>query len=332
MELRKILEAVERGELSPEDAEKLVNALFESSEEEFSQSKVREVYNEVFVVKPGEVIRETVSARNSKLTIDGEILGDLDVVNCYVELSGTVHGNLNAATSKISWRGGKVLGDAKLVMCQESGNGYVAGKKSGVAVDLPFMKDFIKDSGYYNPPTPREEMVLSGNFEAEEIKDAKYVKVVGNVNVQKLHCERLTVSGKLNSQSVSCEYLEIQTGGSLSTQKLWGEELKNDGKLDVRKCTAETLSNNGDLGCETLVCERIENNGRCALQSVTTEELENNGSLTCDVLTTELLFNRGNAKIRILTAEDVENHGKLVVELASYETYKGIEPERYSEE
>uniref|UniRef100_A0A7C4GJA6 YvlB/LiaX N-terminal domain-containing protein n=1 Tax=Fervidobacterium thailandense TaxID=1008305 RepID=A0A7C4GJA6_9BACT len=331
MELRKILEAVENGELSPEDGEKLINALFESSKEDFGQSKVKELYNEVFVVKPGEIIRETVSARNSKLTIEGEILGDLDVVNCYVELSGTVHGNLNAATSKISWRGGRVLGDARLVMCQESGNGYVFGKKNGVAVDLPFIKGVIEED-YHDDSVTKEEMVLNGDFETEEIKDVKLIRVVGNVRAEKLHCEKLIVSGKLHSQSVSCEHLEIQSNASLSTQKLWVEELKNDGKLDVKKCTAEIFENNGDVSCETLVCERLGNNGMCRLQSATTEELENNGSLTCDVLTTELLLNRGNAKIRILTAESVENYGKLIAELASYETYNGIAVEQHSEE
>lgn len=134
MDLRKILESVESGEILPEDAEKLIDALFDTE-----NIPTEEIVDRTIEIADGETYRKNISMTNGRLIVRGEVLGNVSVVNTEIQLYGIIRGNLNAVHSKIFWNGGRIEGNANLVLTKEEGKANVEGKYNVVAFNMPFL-------------------------------------------------------------------------------------------------------------------------------------------------------------------------------------------------
>ncbi|PLV59078.1 hypothetical protein [Thermotoga sp. KOL6] len=120
-EIRKILEAVARGEISPEEGEMLVNALLEK-EEKIDFSKNSEVSSEKdFILERDEVVDGDLVLSKKKVIIKGKVRGDLALINCNTIFSGEVDGDLAVISGKVVFDGGRVKGDLALIGAKELG-------------------------------------------------------------------------------------------------------------------------------------------------------------------------------------------------------------------
>jgi len=83
-ELRQVLEAVERGEISPEDAEKLIEAMYSKENEE--KSKEEEFVEVTEEIEETKEIHRNISMTNGKLILKGKVNGNVSVVNSIIEI------------------------------------------------------------------------------------------------------------------------------------------------------------------------------------------------------------------------------------------------------
>ncbi|MDK2786543.1 MAG: hypothetical protein PWQ80_1222 [Thermotoga sp.] len=118
-EIRRILEAVAKGEISPEEGEMLIKALKEKEKEE--RNWPEDLSEKDFVLREDEVMEGDLVLSKKKAIIKGKVKGDLVLINCETFFSGEVEGDLAVISGRIEFDGGKVRGDLALVGAKESG-------------------------------------------------------------------------------------------------------------------------------------------------------------------------------------------------------------------
>ena len=102
-EVKKVLESVSRGEITPEEGEKLIEAIMKRSEKKSEENE-----NERdFYLGEDEVISGDLILSGRKVSIKGEIKGDAVLMYCDTEFSGRVSGDLVVISGKIRFEGGK---------------------------------------------------------------------------------------------------------------------------------------------------------------------------------------------------------------------------------
>lgn len=318
MELRRILQAVEEGEITPEDGEKLIEALFEF-ENERAERYAKEVSNSEFVLEKGERLQGDLLLMNSHARIAGVVAGSLDVVNSSVELVGVVEGNLNAVHSRIDWLGGKVLGNVRLVMSNQSGEERIGGRKEVVDTDWPPKDTKLEES------LDGGGVTIDGERYATEISGSRKVVVDGNVSVEAIDCEELTVRGRLSAGKVSCERVFIEKGGEVNVGKCSAEFFENGGRFKGEKVHFETIRNFGVCEVGKLWAETLENEGEVRCEVSTFEFATNRGLLVCKVAEFETLENLGRAVFDSLKAEVVENGGEISAKIVECDKLSGFD-------
>lgn len=120
-----ILEALARGDITIEEAEKLILTIKRSEKVTFSSSSntngKRSIIGKEFNLDAGQECQEDLEIINSKVVIKGTLHGDLELVFCDVYFSGEIKGDLKAVGCKITWNGGRIGGYLELVGCTYSG-------------------------------------------------------------------------------------------------------------------------------------------------------------------------------------------------------------------
>ncbi|ABQ46600.1 MULTISPECIES: SHOCT-like domain-containing protein [Thermotoga] len=120
-EIRKILEAVARGEISPEEGEMLIKAVQEKEREEIGPKGDFSEREGDYILGENEIVEEDLVLSKKKAIIRGKIKGDLALINCETFFSGEVEGDLAVIGGKIEFDGGTVKGDLALIGVKESG-------------------------------------------------------------------------------------------------------------------------------------------------------------------------------------------------------------------
>ncbi|MCD6550731.1 hypothetical protein [Thermotoga sp.] len=134
-EIRKILEAVARGEISPEEGELLLKALQEKEKE--GKEWEKDLSEKNFVLEEDEAVEGDLVLSKKKVIVKGKVKGDLVLINCETFFSGEVEGDLAVISGKIEFDGGKVKGDLALIGAKESG------RKPSVGGDVARISNFF---------------------------------------------------------------------------------------------------------------------------------------------------------------------------------------------
>ncbi|HQE47992.1 MAG TPA: hypothetical protein PKV93_01405 [Fervidobacterium sp.] len=123
-DIRAILEALARKDISIEEAEQLILSIKQKESYQSPKEKKYEksFLGKEFILRKGEEHTGNVEAVNSKIIIEGTINGDLEIAFCDVSFSGEVKGDVQLVGSTIKWNGGTIDGDLELVGCTYSGN------------------------------------------------------------------------------------------------------------------------------------------------------------------------------------------------------------------
>ncbi|MCX7653204.1 MAG: hypothetical protein N2Z58_00775 [Fervidobacterium sp.] len=306
MELRKILEAVEKGDLSPDDAEKLIKIIFESDVWEEKASKSDSIVNTVVEIKEGEKVTKNLSLTNGKLVLKGELLGDVFAVNSDIELFGTLSGNLSCVRSKIFWKGGEVKGDLNAVMCKEFGNANVLGKRYIVSFNIPFANKIFSNNSFVFEDGNFDLGVISGKHNLDSLNREKVV-INGRTNVENVKCEELFVNGQLSAKSISSEVINISKDGEINSDEIY----------------AESVTNKGELNSKNLIMQSINNSGLIKVEKGVIESLDNEGVMLCETLEIESVSNSGRIETKHLSAQTISNQGEIFAELFEYESLSG---------
>ncbi|ADA67064.1 conserved hypothetical protein [Thermotoga petrophila RKU-10] len=124
-EIRKILEAVARGEISPEEGEMLIKAMQEKEREESGSKGASSEREGNYILDENEIVEEDLVLSKKKAIIRGKIKGDLALINCETFFSGEVEGDLAVIGGKIEFDGGTVKGDLALIDAKDSGKAPV---------------------------------------------------------------------------------------------------------------------------------------------------------------------------------------------------------------
>ena len=248
-DVKKILDAVARGEISPEEGERLISALLEREEkgkEKRDKGKERKREAE-FIVKSGEVVDGDIVLSGKRVFIQGKVRGDVVLIQCDLEFSGEVEGDLVLIGGRAKLDGGKVAGDFAIVGAKVEGdvdevrgdrvkisnffiNGILMALSpilKGLSVTSVGGKTTVKGSRKVDYMNARE-IVIDDELEAKKI-EAKKVVVNGLLRVDHLKTEKLIVRGEVVARRIKST--EIVNDGKISAEEMEYEKLVGSGEV-----------------------------------------------------------------------------------------------------
>lgn len=124
-DIRVILEALARREISVEDAEKLIMAIKQEKADgkQKNHKKVRgkNIIGKELIIEENQDYEGDIQAVNSKVVVKGRLKGDLELVFSEFYFSGEIDGDVEAVGCKLTWDGGTISGDLQIVGCNYSG-------------------------------------------------------------------------------------------------------------------------------------------------------------------------------------------------------------------
>lgn len=285
-ELRKILENVEKGELTPEDGEKLIEALFDSNGFASSADEASDLnneplsgeFNEVVKIKSGDKVKRDISIFHGKLIVEGELIGNVSAVDSELVIAGTINGNLNVVRSKLIWNGGNVQGNCNAVMCKDVGTPNVSGRYNNIAINVPFFNDSLLKNNVIFKNSDEDIVVISEKYNDSDVRHER-VLIKGEVKVKTVKCEELFVEGTLNVDVIKCERLENKDNAFIYAEKIISDGIVNKGFIHVGKINAEVLENYEKIIGEKIIAELFTNFGDIDVNELVAEEIENNGEI-----------------------------------------------------
>lgn len=125
-DVRAVLEALARKEISVENAEKLIIAI-KQEQNNTKRKKNKEVSGSKSLIGNELIIEENqeydgdIQAVNSKVIVKGRVKGNLELVFCELYFSGELDGDIEAVGCKLTWNGGIINGNVQMVGCNYSG-------------------------------------------------------------------------------------------------------------------------------------------------------------------------------------------------------------------
>lgn len=128
-DIRSILEALARHEITVDEAEQLILALKETQrtnsddgkEKGRTKKRGKTVVGKDIVVEEGEELIGSLEIVNGTAIIKGKVYGDVQLVFSELYFSGEVHGNVDLVGSKAKWDGGLINGNLLIVGSEYSG-------------------------------------------------------------------------------------------------------------------------------------------------------------------------------------------------------------------
>uniref|UniRef100_A0A7C5Y7N7 Polymer-forming cytoskeletal protein n=1 Tax=Fervidobacterium nodosum TaxID=2424 RepID=A0A7C5Y7N7_9BACT len=125
-DIRAVLEALARKEISVEDAEKLIIAIKQEKVQNKGKkssevSGGKSLIGKELVIEENQEYNGDIQAVNSKIIVKGKVKGDLELVFCELYFSGELDGDIEAVGCKLVWNGGTINGDIQMVGCNYSG-------------------------------------------------------------------------------------------------------------------------------------------------------------------------------------------------------------------
>lgn len=247
-DVKKILDAVAKGDISPEEGEKLISALLEREEKGKREKREKEKRKEAeFVLRSGEVIDGDIVLSGKRVSIHGKVRGDVVLIQCDLEFSGEVEGDLVLISGRAKLDGGKVGGDLAVIGAKVEGDvDEVRGDRvkisnffiNGILMALsPILKGLsvtsvggrttVKGSRKMDYLNVRD-LVVDDELEAKKI-DAKKVVVSGRLKVDQLISEKLIVRGEIFAKKIKSD--EIVNDGRIVADEIEYEKLTGSGEI-----------------------------------------------------------------------------------------------------
>ncbi len=246
-EVRKVLESVSKGEITPEEGEKLIEAIMQKNEK---RSGDREERAE-FLVKEDELIDGDLILSGKRVSIKGEITGDAVLMYCETVFSGRVKGDLVIIGGKVEFKGGVVNQDLVLVGAKSKG------EPDEVLGDRVKVANFLA-SGILTAISPILK-TLGMSFLGKRIKNDGTLVVDDYQEISTMALKRLIVNAKLKSQRIQAD--EIDVMGELEADEIRSRRVTIKGILKTRVLECEKLRNSGKLIVKTMRCGDISGNG-----------------------------------------------------------------------
>ncbi|MGQ9856247.1 MAG: hypothetical protein ACUVQF_05880 [Fervidobacterium sp.] len=119
-DIRSILEALARKEITVEEAEQLILAIKQSKESD-RRKKSKSFIGKEFVLNTGEEYVGNIEIVNGRAVINGKLVGSLQVVFGEVVFSGEVTKNVELVGTTVTWNGGRIGGNLQMVGCNYKG-------------------------------------------------------------------------------------------------------------------------------------------------------------------------------------------------------------------
>jgi len=307
-EIKKILEAVQNGEITAEEAETLILAIKEKEkieqektkksifeEEQIEREENEPLSGEKIIIREDEEFEGDINLVSGEAIIRGTVKGDVSIVMGKLEFSGEITGDLNVVGSKVKWNGGAIYGSLNVVGCKESGK-MPKVKKGITRVNNVFMRGLFR---VFLKPILSGIEVKNGNFVRKKWnfgknKVQKYEKLIVKkgefLNItDDIKAEEIVVDGKLICSNIFAERFVISgevSGGNISVEELvlTDEGVLKCGNLNVEKIIVDE---NASIKCGNISAEDIYLNGTISAGFVNCEHLSgkgqlNSGGLSCE--------------------------------------------------
>ncbi|ANQ53519.1 hypothetical protein XJ44_03185 [Thermosipho affectus] len=289
-DIKKVLEALQNGEISAEEAEALINAIKSKEEnKDFYQTtdtSEEPIVGEVTVIDETENFQGDLNIVNGEAIIKGKVAGDCSIVFGKLTFSGEIDGDLNVVGSRVNWNGGIIHGSLNIVACRESGRppkvygGLTRVNNLLLKGVFKIIKPFFsgmkmkeangKKKKKYNTliveegkslkieeDINAEEIIIKGKLVCNNIYTENMI-VIGEVACGNLQVEELEVSGLLKCGNINAEKIIVNESGKISTGNVNAEEIILNGTLSAGFIGCETISGRGILNSGVINCE--ENN------------------------------------------------------------------------
>lgn len=250
-EVKKVLESVSKGEITPEEGEKLIEAIMRRNEKKSGERESEEERD--FFLGEDEMIDGDLILSGRRVSIRGEIKGDAVLMYCETEFSGKVRGDLVIIGGKIDFKGGFIDQDLVLIGAKSRGEpDDIMGDKVKVA-------NFIA-SGVLTAISPilktlgisflGKRMKTDGTFivdDYQEINTIALKKLVVNAKLKshRIRAEEIDVRGELEADEIRSKRVTVK--GILRARVLECEKLKNSGKIIVLDMKCGDISGNGEI-------------------------------------------------------------------------------------
>ena len=246
-DVKKVLDAVARGEISPEEGEKLISALLEK-EERGKKEKGKDRKKEAeFIVKSEEVIDGDVVLSGKRVLIQGRIRGDVVLIQCDLEFSGEVEGDLVLISGRAKLDGGRVGGDFAVIGAKVEGDvDEVKGDRvkisnffiNGIMMALsPILKGLSVTS-------IGGKTTVKGSRKVDYL-NAREIVVDDELEAKKVEAKKVVVNGLLRAEKIEAEKLVVR--GEVVARRIDSREIVNDGRIVAEQIRYEKLVGSGEI-------------------------------------------------------------------------------------
>ena len=248
-EVKKVLESVSRGEITPEEGEKLIEAIMKRNEKK-TRGHEEEDENDFFIGE-NELIDGDLILSGKRISIKGEVKGDAILMYCDTEFSGKVRGDLVVIGGKIEFNGGIIDQDLVLIGAK------VKGEPDEIGGEKVKISNFLA-SGVLTAISPLLRM-LKISVLGNKIKTNGTFIVDEDQEINTITLKRLVVNAKLKSKRIQAEEVEVR--GELEAEEIKAKKviLKGTLKADILEC--DRLKNSGKLVVRVMKCREITGNG-----------------------------------------------------------------------
>lgn len=316
-EIRKVLEALQRGEITPEEAEVLIEAIKsreennqeESVNEEIQWRMIKEEYHgsisgmgeNIWITPEGKVLGD-VDIVKGKVKLEGHVDGNLDAVASQIEFGGTVSGNVNIVGGTVKWYRGEIKGNLEIVGAKEIGSrplvggkvevlagpiGSMVGKIIGSTLNTTMdivgtIPDKISKLGKVITLEDIREgnLTIDKNFKTHSNLYGKNITINGNVMCKDVHAERLIVNGLLTCDDINSSIIEVR--GTIKCDDIFGEKMEILGTVSGDDIEVDEVIVNGNLSCDDISTKHMEVSGKAKCDDISTTMLIVNGELRAD--------------------------------------------------
>ncbi len=261
-DMRKVLESLVNGDISPEEAEMLIKALKERDEgkekedEKEKKDKKWEKEEKSLVVEEGEKMEGDMVVSGQRVVIKGEVDGDVVLTSCDTYFSGKVEGDLVLIGGRVRFDGGYVGGDLVLIGAKATG-------------EFPsVMEDTVKISnllatGILSAVSP----ILRGM--GVSIRPGKKLKKYDNLVIENdesfdknIYAESIHVKARMKARNVHAEEIVVEKHGVMEAIRISADEVTVYGKVEAAKLEADELLVDGEVAVDKLRCDILKGNGR----------------------------------------------------------------------
>ncbi len=263
-DMKKILEAVACGEITPEEAEMLIKALKEKEEKESGKSEKKEKKTSkakeeekkgLFVIDQAEVASGDLFLTGQRVVIRGRVKGDVTLFDCDTEFSGEVDGDMVLIGGKIRFEGGRVDDDLTLIGVR------VSGDLPEVGGETVRISNFFA-SGILNLVSPILKGIGVNIHPGKKLRKFESLVVSTDREInENVYADQLIVKARLKTKNVIAESIVVEKDGILEGVKIRADDIVVHGKMKCSKLEADELNVSGEIEAGKITADDIQGTG-----------------------------------------------------------------------